>query len=195
MDMETMARVPRHRFSVAEYYRMGEVGILGEDDRVELVDGQIVEMPPIGPGHATSVTAVANRLAALVGDRALVRTQQPVRLGDLSEPLPDVALVRPPNDRYADAHPVPDDVLLLIEVAETTAPYDHQVKIPLYARAGVPECWLVDLRRNVVEVHRSPGRDRYAERRELRPGDRVAPAALPEAALDVAQILGAPHSG
>jgi Uma2 family endonuclease len=103
--------------------------------------------------------------------------------------------VRPPNDRYADAHPVPDDVLLLIEVAETTAPYDRQVKITLYARAGVPECWLVDLRRNVIEVHRSPGADRYAERRELRPGDRVAPAALPEAALDVAQILGAPHSG
>ena len=189
--MEITALRPRRRFNVEDYYRMAEAGILGEDDRVELIEGEIVEMPPIGPAHGGGVTYLTNTFARLVGDEAILSVQNPVRLSDLSEPVPDVCLLRPRADFYRGSHPGPEDVLLLIEVADTTATFDRRVKLPLYARAGIREYWIVDIGTGIVEIHRGPRPEGYAERSELRPGEHVAPAALPDAPLSVGDILGA----
>ncbi|HEV8683316.1 MAG TPA: Uma2 family endonuclease [Actinomycetota bacterium] len=179
-----------YRFTVEDYHRMAEAGILGEDDRVELIEGEIVEMPPIGSPHGGTVKALIHLFSKRVGDRALVAAQDPVRLSDFSEPQPDLMLLRRRPDFYRDAHPTPADVLLLVEVADTSAAYDRSVKVPLYAHAGIPEYWLVDLERGVVEVHRSPAGDRYGEVLELAAGARVAPVSLADVELDVGEILG-----
>jgi Uma2 family endonuclease len=191
MDMEITALRPRRRFNVEDYYRMAEAGILGEDDRVELIEGEIVEMPPIGSPHGGGVKALNRLFSRLVGDRAIVSVQDPVRLSEISEPVPDVCLLRPRQDLYRDSHPRPADVLLLVEVADTTAAFDRRVKLPLYARAGIAEYWIVDLEAGIVEVFRGPGPEGYAERAEFRPGDSVAPAAFPDAVLSLGDILGA----
>jgi Uma2 family endonuclease len=190
MDMEITALRPRRRFTVDDYYRMAEVGILHEDDRVELIEGEVVEMPPIGSAHAGTVDHLATLLGRAVADRAIVRVQGPVRLGDLSEPVPDVCLLRVREDFYKRSHPRPEDTLLIAEVADTTATFDRRVKLPLYARAGIPEYWVVDLGRGLIEVYRSPSGESYRERLELRQGDRLAPATLPGVELSAADILG-----
>jgi Uma2 family endonuclease len=179
-----------YRFTVEDYHRMGEAGILGTDDRVELIEGQIVEMPPIGSPHGGTVNALIHLFSKTVGDRAIVAAQNPVRLSDISEPEPDFMLLRPRPDFYRGSHPTPADVLLLIEVADTSVEFDRSVKLPLYARTGIPEYWLVDLERGVLDVHRSPAGDRYDEVQELVAGARVAPMSLPDAELDVGEILG-----
>jgi hypothetical protein len=179
-----------YRFTVEDYHRMAEAGILGEDDRVELIEGEIVEMPPIGSPHGGTVKALIHLFSRAVGDLALVAAQDPVRLSDISEPQPDLMLLRPRPDFYRDSHPTPADVLLLVEVADTSVEFDRSVKLPLYARVSIPESWLVDLERGVLEVHRSPAGDRYGEVQELVAGSRVAPASLPDAELEVADILG-----
>ncbi len=188
--MDATATRPRYRFTVEDYHRMGEAGILDEDDRVELIEGEIVEMPPIGSPHGGTVKSLTNTLARLVGDRAIVSVQDPVVLSDLSEPQPDIVLLRPREDFYRDSHPRPEDVLLLIEVADATAAYDRSVKLRLYARAGIPEYWIVDLGRALIEVNRAPRGDAYGVRREAAPGDRLAPEALPDVVLNVWEILG-----
>jgi Uma2 family endonuclease len=190
--VEAMAAVEPRRFTVEEYERMGQVGILGEDDRVELIDGQIVQMTPIGPAHAAAVRALDRRLNLAVGDRALVSTQLPTVLDDFSEPEPDLALLRPPEEAYLRRHPRPEEVLLLIEVADTSGAFDRNVKLPLYARAGIPEYWIVDVAHKMVEVYRSPSEDGYASVEELRPGGRVGVLELPDVELSVSEILGSP---
>lgn len=157
----SLARV--YRLSVAEYHRMGEVGILGPGLRTELIDGEIIEMPPIGHPHAGTVKLLANRLKELVGTDAIVAVQDPVWLDDHSEPIPDIALLRPRADWYRKGHPGPDDVLLLIEVADTSLTYDREVKLPRYARAGIPEVWLVDLGGRRLGIHRRPAGHCYGE--------------------------------
>jgi Uma2 family endonuclease len=181
-----------HRlFTVDEYYRMAEAGILHEDDRVELLEGEIVEMPPIGSHHASVVDRLT-RIFSRAGDAidATVRVQSPVRLGRTSEPVPDIALLRPRPDFYATAHPVPEDVLLVIEVADTSADSDRDVKLPLYARAGIAEVWIVDLNAGVVDVYTLPSTDGYAGRRSAGRGREVSPGALPQIAVAVSDILG-----
>src|SRR5690606_27227174 len=135
----------RHRITVDQYHRMGELGWFAEDERTELVDGEIIDMPPIGSRHASVVEHLTALLTAVVGNRALVRPQLPIRLGDDSEPQPDVELVRPRADRYRHAHPTATDTLLAIEISDSTLSYDLKVKVPLYARYGVPEAWVIDL--------------------------------------------------
>ncbi len=169
---------------------MGAAGILGEDDRVELLDGEIVEMTPIGPGHAGCVNRLTQLLVAGLGDRAVVAVQNPVRLALRSEPQPDLVVARPRADFYRLAHPTPGDVLLLVEVAETSADFDREVKTPLYAQAGIPELWLVDVPSRQVVVHRAPAGGRYGEVRSVGHGDRLAPQAFPDVALSVADVLG-----
>src|SRR3989442_3481508 len=145
-DIVRMALPPlKGPFTVDTYQRLGELGMLGEDDRIELIDGQVVEMSPIGPGHAGCVTALTGLVGPLVAGRALVSVQNPVRLGGHSEPQPDVALLVPRADTYRTTHPQPEDVLLVIEVADASLEHDRDVKIPLYAAAGVPEGWLLNL--------------------------------------------------
>ena len=178
-------QVLRHRFTVEEYHKMAQVGILGEDDRVELIEGEIVEMPPIGSRHAACVNRLNRLLSAKVGGRAIVSVQNPIHLSERSEPQPDLALLKPRPDFYAAAHPRPEDVLLMIEVAEASVDYDREVKMPLYAQAGIPEVWLVDLQGEFIEVHRRPSARGYGEVRQARRGERLAPEALPDPKLEL----------
>ena len=178
------------RFTVDEYYRMGRAGVFHEDDRVELLDGLIVEMSPIGPGHAGCVTALTSLLTPLLAGRAPVSVQNPVRLGEHSEPRPDVALLVPRADAYRTAHPQPEDVLLLIEVADASLEHDRDAKVPLYAAAGVPEVWLVSLTEDAITLYRDPLGGRYATVRTARRGETVTSLRVPSATLRVEDILG-----
>ncbi len=173
---------------------MAEAGILHEDDRVELIEGEIVHMTPIGRRHAACVAELTRLLVPAVGPRALLWPQNPITLPDETEPQPDIVLLRPRADRYLqnDAHPA--DVLLLVEVADTSQRYDRLVKLPLYGRAGVPEVWIVDLPAEVIEVHRHPTPTGYAQMERIGRGGAVAPAAFPDIALSVDTILVLPPS-
>ena len=146
----------RRRFSVDDYETMFEIGILTEDDRVELIDGEIVEMPPIGSLHASHVDKMAALLRRLEPSQALLRVQSPVALRPDSQPEPDISLLKPRDDYYRDAHPTPEDIILIVEVAETTAEFDRETKVPLYARHGVAATWLVDLEHGRLELYEEP---------------------------------------
>jgi Uma2 family endonuclease len=180
-----------HRFTVDEYHRMGEAGVFHEDDRVELVDGQIVEMSPIGVSHAACVTRLNQAFAALAArGRATVGVQNPAVLGRHEEPQPDIAVLHYRRDGYGEAHPGPGDVFLLVEVADSSLGYDRGTKLPLYARSGVPEVWLVNLPGDVVEVFRQPREGRYRDERTARRGETIAPLAFPDLELRCDDILG-----
>ena len=174
-----------HRFTVEEYHRLGEAGIFSEDDRVELIEGEIIDMAPIGTKHAECVSRLTRLFVR--GVEARVRVQDPILLGSGNEPQPDIAIVR--NRSYATAHPGPEDVLLLIEVADTSLAYDRSTKIPLYARHGIPEVWLVDLAGRAVEVFRQPSAEGYLNMSRHGPGDQIRPALLEEIEIDPADAL------
>ena len=178
----------RHVVTVDDYYRMAEVGLLGPEDRVELIEGEIIDMTPIGSAHAGCVDRLNNVLSPSLHGRAIVRVQGPVRLGRRSEPQPDLAVLCYRDDFYATAHPGPADVLLIIEVADTTARYDRDVKVPLYARQGIGEVWLVDLEAGRVEVYREPEQGAYRRVERLREG-MLAPAAYPDVQVDIGALL------
>lgn len=179
----------RRRFTVEEYHRMALAGILGEDDRVELIEGEIVTMTPIGVRHAACVRRLNRLLSARIGDRAIVDVQNPICLSEHSEPQPDVALLRPRPDDYAHAHPRPEDVLLVVEVAETSAESDRAVKLPLYAGAGIAEVWIVDLTAETVEVHRGPSPQGYEAVQRVGPKQTVSPRTLPDLTLATDDLL------
>jgi Uma2 family endonuclease len=183
-------QLARRLFTVDEYERMVEAGILGEDDRVELLDGEIVEMSPIGSRHAACVNRLNRLLARVVGNQAIVSIQNPIRLGRRSELQPDLALLQPRADFYAQAHPEPEDVLLVIEVADTTQTIDRERKLPLYAKAGIVQVWLVDLAAEVIDDYRMPGAAGYRLRERFVVGDVLRIAALPEALVAVADVVG-----
>jgi len=183
-------QVPKRLFTVDEYYRMAEAGLFSEDDRLELIEGEVVEMSPIGSRHAACVDRLNRLFSTQVGGRAIVRVQSPIRLGRYSEPQPDLALLQPRDDFYAQAHPEPEDVLLVVEVAGTSAAYDREVKIPLYARSGIPEVWLVDLEAGQVEIYRKPSPNGYQEKGLMMPGRHLAPLAFPTWELAVETIVG-----
>ncbi len=150
-------------FTVDEYYAMAQAGILGEDDRVELIAGEIVVMSPIGSRHAGCVKALAGLLFRAAGRQAVISVQDPLRLEESAEPLPDLAVLAWRADSYRGRHPEPKDTHLVVEVADSSLDFDREVKLPLYARHGVPEVWVVDLQASCVETYRSPGPDGYAE--------------------------------
>jgi len=180
----------RRRFTSAEYHAMAEAGILAEDERVELIAGEIVRMPPIGSRHAGCVKRLNRRFTRGLGERALISIQDPIAIGDNSEPQPDVAVLRPRDDDYARSHPTPADVYLLIEVADSSLPYDRDVKLPLYTQAGISEMWLVCLAERRIEIYRDPAATGYQDIRILHSGDRIAPLAFPDFELTVDAILG-----
>ncbi|MBI2917808.1 MAG: Uma2 family endonuclease [Chloroflexi bacterium] len=180
----------RRRFTADEYHRMAQAGVLTEDDRVELLEGEIVEMTPKGTRHAACVRRLDHLLSAAARGNTSISVQNPIRLAEHSEPQPDLALLRPRADFYADAHPGPEDILLVVEVADATADYDRTVKVPLYARAGIAEVWLVDLAGGQVEVYRSPSTEGYREMRGTRRGEALTPQALPGTKLHVDEVLG-----
>lgn len=182
--------VRTRRFSVEEYHQMVRSGILREDDRVELLEGEIIELTPIGPRHALCVARLNRHLTVSLSNRAIVWVQGPIHLSPDSEPQPDLALARPPETRYTNAHPGPADLFLVIEVAESSVDDDRSRKIPLYARAGIREVWLVNLPAETIEVYRAPTPDGYQDIQMLRRGLAVAPEAFPDLPLAVDDILG-----
>ncbi len=184
--------IKRKHFTVDEYYRMLEAGILTEDDRVELIDGEIIEMSPIGSHHAGCVTRLNMLLNQLVGGQSIVAIQNPIHLNDQSEPQPDVALLKMRSDFYADGHPTPSDILLVIEVADTSVGYERPFKIPRYARAGIAEVWLVDLAAATVEVYSDPSGNQYQRVSRLASGDVLSVPGSLTAKLNVDVVLGLP---
>jgi Uma2 family endonuclease len=185
----TKAAVRKRLFTVDEYYRMAQTGILSPSDRLELIQGEIVTMSPISPRHASIVSRLNHLFQPRVGDRAIVSTQSPLRLDAVSEPEPDFMLLHPREDFYAEAHPWPADVVLLIEVADSSLAYDRDVKSGLYAAAGIGEFWLIDLVTERIVVHRQPAADCFRQMRIFLPGEEIAPQAFPDL-LPVAKILG-----
>ena len=181
----------RRLFSVEEYYAMAEAGILCHDDRVELLAGEIIAMSPTGSRHAASVTGLNHLMTVQLGDRAVVWVQNPVQLDSHSEPEPDVMLLRWRDDFYSSAHPGPDDVLLLIEVSDTTIEFDRNVKLSLYADARIPETWIVNIPDRVVEIYTDPSGGVYGSRRVVGQGESVSPSAFEDVSLPVSQVIPA----
>jgi len=184
-----MALRASRRFTVGEYHRMAEVGILGEDDRVELIEGEVVEMTPIGSRHAGCVRWVDRMFGSSLGDRAIVSVQNPIRLSELSEPQPDLALLKPRADFYRDSHPESPDVLLVVEVIESSMAYDR-AKLSLYAAAGITEVWRVDLPRGTVERYRRPFATGYEETNGFTGPDQFGPAAFPDLLTSAQAVMG-----
>ena len=183
MSAQTESWPRPHRLTVHEYYRMAEVGLLSPGDRTELIEGEIVDKPPIGSEHASVVTLLNRRLMRIVDDSVEVRVQLPVRFMPRSEPQPDFALVRHSSDAYRREHPTAKDVLLLIEVSDSTLRYDLEDKARLYATHGIPEHWVVDLVNGRVVRHRAPGRARYGKRDEIASGGLPLPTLGAEISL------------
>lgn len=181
----------RHRFKVVDFHRMGDAGILRPEKRVELVEGDIIDMPSIRSPHAWCVTRLVAFFVQAVGLGAIVWPQNPLRLSEFSEPRPDVALLRSDTDR--NRLPMSSDTLLVVEVSDSTLGYDLRVKTPLYARAGVPELWGWDLNQDRVLVHQEPGPDGYAVVREVRGNEPLSPQAFPDISLTPSQIFGGLH--
>jgi Uma2 family endonuclease len=154
----------RHLISVEAFHRMGETGILGPADRVELIEGEIIDMSPIGVLHAAIVDALVRHFGRRAGESVLIRCQNPLRLDDASEPEPDITILRGRADYYTTAHPGPADVLLVIEVADISLAYDLGTKVPLYARHGIPEVWVIDAATRRTQVFRQPVARREADR-------------------------------
>ena len=186
----TISAPARRRFTVAEYYAMADAGILSENDCVELLDGDVIVMPPIGDWHAASVKLFNNTMVPALRGRAMIAVQDPVRLDDDSEPQPDVMLLQWRDDFYRNGHPAPADVLLLIEVADSSVEFDRTVKLAAYARAGIPEVWIVARAERRIEAYAEPAGNEYATVRCFGPGETVAPQAFPDITLEVNRVIG-----
>ncbi|MDP9436953.1 MAG: Uma2 family endonuclease [Actinomycetota bacterium] len=178
-----------HRFTVDEYHRMAETGLLAPDARVELIEGEVIDVPPIGPPHASVVDRLTRLLVLGLAESAIVRVQGPVRLSDISEPQPDLTVLAPRADFYALATPRPEDVLLAVEVSASSLRFDTQVKLPLYARSGVPAVWLVDVGAGTVLVATAADDGRYRDQRTAGPGETLqVPGSTLKLAVDA--VLG-----
>ena len=180
----------RHLLSVQDFHKMGAAGILCETDRVELIEGELIDMAPIGSSHAWMVSRLTNLLVPALQGRAILSPQNPVRLSDISEPQPDLALLRPGETAYRHAHPKPEEVLLVVEVADTSLVYDRKRKAPLYARYGLPEYWLIDVNAEQVEIHRDPGREGYRQLIRPKKSETISPQALPGLIVSLADLWG-----
>jgi Uma2 family endonuclease len=182
-------QIQKRRFTVDEYYRMAEIGILSEDDRVELIEGEIIDMAPMGDRHANCLRRLDTLLNRRLRETALVSTQCPIHINDLTEPEPDIALLKMRDDFYAE-HPRAQDVLVAIEVSYPSTEYDRGVKLPLYARAGITEAWLVDLIEETIEVYTQPVNGEYRRTERVKRGEPLASLAVPGLELAVNDVLG-----
>jgi Uma2 family endonuclease len=181
--------VQRWRFTVDDYYRMGDVGILPHDARVELIDGDVIQMPPIGSHHNGSVIGLDEVLRERLGRRVSISIQGPLILPKYGTPQPDILILRRRDDHYRTANPTAADVLLLIEVSDSTLVHDRDTKAPMYAQAGIPEYWIVNLVDAQLLVYRQPVDRVYRSVQPLKKGDSVQPLAFPDVTLDVSEIL------
>ena len=178
-----------HKFNVAEFYQLEELGFFLDGPRVELLDGEIIEMPPPGPDHSGHVNSVSHLLFRKCGDKYLITSQNPVRLSDISEPQPDFAVVKFRADFYTKAHPKPSDVLLLVEVSASSLRYDLARKSDAYARARIADYWVVDLNARCVHVFSKPRAGKYTAQRIAKGGDALTAAGLPEISVRVSEML------
>ncbi|HLP91610.1 MAG TPA: Uma2 family endonuclease [Nostocaceae cyanobacterium] len=178
------------QFTVTQYHKMNEAGILTEDDRVELIRGEILKMSPVGKRHAACVDFISNFLYAALASKVIVRVQNPIILNDLSEPQPDISLVKFRTDFYRSGLPQTKDILLLIEVADSTIDYDRDVKIPLYAENGILEVWLIDIKAETITIYRQPTPTGYKDVKILQRGDSLSILAFPEINLTLNDIFG-----
>lgn len=185
--ISTPAHSP-YRFSVEQYYRMAEVGLLAPDARVELIEGEICDMPPVGLPHLATVAWLHRQLAKVIGDRAWVVEQYPCRLSRHSEPVPDLMVLKARRSFYLDAHPNARDALLVVEVSDSSWIYDRQVKVPLYASYGVQEVWLVDLRVGEFLCYRAPHGGAFAEQTCTRAPGLLAVPSL-DGFVDLSQLF------
>lgn len=183
-----MVAAQTHRFTVSDYHRMAETGILEPRARVELIEGEIVDILPIGPFHSGSGYRLIRHFSRLAAGRWLVASQGPLRIDKHNEPEPDLMLLRPAADDYTQNHPTPEDVFLLIEIADSSLDFDRKTKLPLYARAGIAEVWILNLPQKQLEVYRQPHRLEY-ETQSIHTKGEVAPAAFPDAVLAVETLL------
>ena len=182
---------PRHyRFSVADYYRMADAGVFAPDERLELLNGEVFEMSPIGITHAALVGRITEWLVTELQGKAIVWVQNPLPLDKHSEPVPDFTIVRRRDDYYAGGKPGPADVLWLIEVSDTTLAMDRDKKLPLYARAKIAEAWIIDVQGRCLEVFTQPRSGGYTQQRTLRGNDRVAPAAFASLTTSFSKLTG-----
>ncbi len=179
----------KYRLNVEQYYKMAEVGILGIEQRTELIEGEIIEMSAIGTKHAICVSNLSELLTLRTIQIAHVRQQNPVHLSDRSEPQPDIALVKRPSSLYADCHPTPDDIFLLIEVSDSTLKYDREVKIPLYAKAGISEVWIANIEEQIFEVYKSPNQDRYEQVQNYGKGEMISMSMFTDIAIAVDEVF------
>jgi Uma2 family endonuclease len=191
VDLDILSRYPvsRHRLSVADFCRLADAGILGEDDRVELLEGQLIAMSPVGTRHALAVDALTDLLSHALTPPARLRVQNPVTLNGDTEPQPDIAVVRRPWRGYPRQHPGPDDIFLLVEVADSSLAFDLGAKCSIYARAGIREFWLVDLTADVVHIYRRPVDDTYTVVDEFAPAATLTIEALPGVAIPAGPLF------
>jgi Uma2 family endonuclease len=179
----------RRKFTLEEYHRLAETGFLGEDDRVELIDGEIIEMSPVGKAHNACINRNNRKLIRLLGDRAIVSVQNSIIIQE-SEPLPDIAILAPNPTDYADRLAAPEDILLIIEVADSSLDYDQEIKAPKYAKSGVQELWVVDLNEELIWVYRNPSSKGYLNMKAHKRGESITMLVFPDITLAVNDILG-----
>lgn len=179
----------KHLTNLDEWRRLGEANIFPPESRIELINGEILDMAPIGFNHAGHIIRLLNFFATRIANKALINAQNPLQLGDLSEPEPDFMLLKPNTDYYSSRHPTADDILLLIEVSDTSLQFDQNQKLRLYALHNIPEYWLLNLNDVCLEVYRKPNGEVYAEKTTLYPGDSVTLSQLTDISIQVADIL------
>ncbi len=188
-DHATDTVLRRRKLTIHDYYRMGDAGIIGEHERVELIDGEVIDMVPIGSDHIGSVNGLTEMLVTATVGRAIISVQNPVVLDEYNEAEPDFAVLRFPEDRYRDAKPGPADILLLIEVAKSSVRYDRTVKVPLYARAGIAKFWIADITRRVSEMYSAPEGGGYRTSKTYGPTDTVALSELPDVRVALSLVF------
>ena len=178
-----------HLFSVEDWHKMGNMGLFAQNTRLELIEGEIIDMGPIGSLHAGQVNRLNYLFNRQIADSAIISVQNPVTLGDSSEPQPDLMVLRPDPHFYSEKHPTPQDVLLLIEVSDSTLTYDRNVKKPLYARYGIVEYWVVNLKNDCIEVYLNPQAQDYTLIHIMRRGKVIIPSQLPHISIGVSDVL------
>jgi Uma2 family endonuclease len=178
-----------HRFTIDDFHWMGRAGVFHPSERVELIEGRIIDMTPIGPFHGGVTDTLAEYFWELSRKRWIVRAQNPVQLDIDSEPQPDLVLARTVAHRYKIRHPSPEDVYLIIEVSDTTLSFDVDEKLPMYARAGIPEVWIVDLNEQVIRIHRNPKGKKFQKITRVHQGEFASPAKFPDVKVDVSEVF------
>ena len=189
MGVSADSWIKRRQITVDEYYRMGEAGLIAPDERVELIEGEIIDMAPIGSDHASFVNQLNALLAQAVSGKAILSVQNPIRLNNRSEPEPDFAILKFRDDYYRKQHPTPADTLLIVEVSNTSERYDREIKLPLYARHAVPEVWVISIEQKNLSIYRSPTGDRYQHEQTTDAPGRVTVFALPDVSVDLSTLF------